>query len=564
MSFIGISIFSNAQTFPKNYFVAPLDTPLVLLGTFGEIRKNHFHSGIDLSTNQQEGKPVYSAADGFVSRIKISNGGFGKAIYISHPNGFVTVYGHLKKFNKTIQAYILKAQYEQKSYEVELKPAIAALIVKKNEVIAFSGNTGDSDGPHLHFEIRDRASEEPINPLHFGLKVNDIVPPVITNFRIFPVKGYGVLNHSDTPSTYKIRKTQSGYALIGSEPIQVFGSVGFGIEATDSQPPSQAMLGIYSATLIVDQTIIYQFKMDRINFNDMRYVNAHIDYRSKLLDNNSIQRCFRLPGNHLNLYSTVANDGYYQFTDNNTHDLEMTVSDFNGNRSTLNLKILSNPGLKQKIVQPGPMPNDWISEQKGLEIEKPGIKIVIPPGAVYDTYPFESTTLKNAQATLCPVFRVGDRLVPVHTSITISIDPGQLPEALKQKAAIVSMNRPEKLEYEGGSWNGRFLTSKVKYFGDFTVLVDTIAPVVIKKYSEATLRNTSTLNLTISDELSGILSYHATVDGKWLLMEYTKNGNQLTGDVSTFAKNKKHHLHLVLTVTDRKNNKTVFEDYFFR
>ena len=368
-----------------------MDTPFVLLGTFGEIRKNHFHSGIDISTNQLEGKPVFAAADGFVSRIKISNGGFGKAIYVSHPNGFVTVYGHLKKFNKLIQAYVIKAQYEKQSYEIELYPTVAELNVKKREVIAFSGNSGDSDGPHLHFEIRDRKTEEPINPFHFGLRVNDTIPPVISNFRIFSVPGSGVLKNTDTAATFNILKTIPGYSLRTIEPIRVFGKIGFGIETTDYQQSSEAILGIYSVTLKVDDAVIYQYKMDRINFNDMRYVNAHIDYRMKIRENRSILRCFRLPGNHLSIYSKAIKEGYFNFFNDSTYELEIRVADFNGNQSILNLKMIGSSALSQSLIQPAPLTNDWISEHKGLVVEKPGIKIDIPQGAVYDTYPFESS-----------------------------------------------------------------------------------------------------------------------------------------------------------------------------
>ena len=556
-----LTSLSYAQHYPKNYFAAPLDTPLILIGTFGEIRSNHFHSGIDIGTNESEGKSVYAAADGYVSRIKISNNGFGKAIYITHPNGFVTVYGHLKKFNPAIEQYVLKVQYEQKSYEVELMPNKNELIVKKKEVIAFSGSTGDAEGPHLHFEIRDGATEEPINPLLFGLHVNDSLPPVISNFRIFPVADKGILKNTDTASTFNVLKTSSGFKVSTKDTPEVYGSIGFGIEVTDHQQNSEASLGIYSVELKIDHSSIYQYEMDRINFNDMRYVNAHIDYRSKLRDNITIQRCFRLPGNHLNIYPDTTKKGYLVCTKKGIHDLEFIVRDYIGNQSVLNVQLVCNPALSNSTYQPAPKNGTMISEQKGIQIHQTDLAVVIPAGAVYDVYPFETSVTAAKKGMFSPVYQIGDVFVPIHSYMAIGIKPVNLPDKLISKAVLVSIDRLGTKNYEGGSWDGKFLTAKVKHFGEFTLGVDTIAPVVVKEYHDGDLKRNSTLRFKISDEFSGIKSFNAMVDGKWLLMEYNKRESMLAGDISALSKNMKHHL--VLKVTDKKNNETTYEEIFY-
>ena len=167
------SLTVEAQKYPQDYFIAPLDPPLILTGTFGEIRNNHFHSGIDLSTDEDEGYPVMAAADGYVSRIKIAPDGYGKALYVTHPNGFVTVYGHLQKFTSQVNSFIRRIQYERQEFAMDINPAINEFIVKQRDVIAYSGSTGSAEGPHIHFEIRDEKSEEPINPLLFGLPIKD-------------------------------------------------------------------------------------------------------------------------------------------------------------------------------------------------------------------------------------------------------------------------------------------------------------------------------------------------------------------------------------------------------
>ena len=160
--FISVSMAQNS--YPQDYFQSPLEIPLILSGTFAELRSNHFHSGLDIKTQQQSGLKVMAAASGFVSRIKVSHFGYGKALYITHPNGYTTVYAHLQNFNPEIDAYIKHRQYKNESYEIELFPKAGELLVNNGDIVAYSGNTGGSGGPHLHFEIRNK-QEHPMNPM---------------------------------------------------------------------------------------------------------------------------------------------------------------------------------------------------------------------------------------------------------------------------------------------------------------------------------------------------------------------------------------------------------------
>ena len=561
----------KAQHYPDHYFTPPLDTALILIGTFGEIRPNHFHTGIDLSTNQQEGKEVKAAADGYVSRIKISAGGFGKALYVTHPNGYVTVYAHLKKFRGDIQQLVLKNQYEQKSYEIELQPKPKEIKVKKHETIAFSGSTGETGGPHLHFEIRDEVTEEPINPLLFGLKIQDTIAPVISNIRIFPVAGEGILNSTDTAVTFIAvgQKDETTGQLIKNrftvnipDYIKAIGTFGFGIEATDHQQNSDAVLGIYSVSLKIDSEMLYEYKMDRLNFNDLRYVNAHIDYRSKLRDNLTIQRSFMLPGNHLKISQDTTKKGYITFLEEGAHTVEFNLTDFNGNKSTCTFILLSYNSLAENPYQPVPEDAVPLTLEKGIAIHKTNVDIVIPAGAVYEKCWFTSSESTPKGNAIAKIFHVGDRFVPIHTSITVGIKPQFLADTLKSKAFLVSLDNRGGYIYEGGSWAGNFLTAKVRHFGDFTIAVDTIPPGIAKDYypGDSKTPEEDVIRFRIIDNLSGVKSYNVTVDGKWMLMEYNKKENLITGNVVDLTRNSMHHVEV--EVTDEKGNVARFVDDF--
>ena len=317
-------LFSFSQSYPKDYFANPIDTPFLLAGTFGEIRSDHFHSGIDFSTSEEVGKQVFAAADGYISRIKISAIGFGKALYITHPNGFVTVYGHLKKFSPNIEKYVLEKQYEIESFEIELFPPANEFTFKKGEVIAYSGNTGSSTGPHLHFEIRDEKTEEPLNPMLFGFVIPDTVGPAITSLRIASQQSSNGIVVTTSSLNHKVNKTGSGMFQISPfDTIHVNGKTGFEFQLDDFQYRSGSALGIYSMELKIDSTTIYSYKFDRFSFSDTRYANAHIDYEEKQNEGITFERCYRLPGNRMKIYGDTT--GWFNFYENRNYSVEAKI-----------------------------------------------------------------------------------------------------------------------------------------------------------------------------------------------------------------------------------------------
>ncbi|MCC7233614.1 MAG: M23 family metallopeptidase [Bacteroidia bacterium] len=553
-----------AQGYPNDYFSAPLDTPLSVVGTFGEIRNGHFHSGLDLSTGEQTGVPVMAAADGYISRIKIQAEGFGKALYVTHPNGFVTVYAHLEKFTSPVNDLVRNTQYAQKSFEVEIFPKSKDFRVKKGEVIAYSGNSGSSEGPHLHFEIRDKDSEEPINPLLFGLKMKDHIAPTIRFVRAYPLREAGFVNNTDSAETFEVME-QDGipvFNMLGY--IQAWGVVSVGFEAIDHEDQSQANLGIYSAELYVNATLAYQWKMDRFNFNDTHYANAQSDYQTRKRDGVNIERCFRLPGNHLeSIYRDTSLLGYFDFVADSSHDFKLVVKDFNGNTKSFEFQILAYASLMSNSYQPRPPGAVIVSPAKGIAIHKNDLDVVIPSGAVFKDVIYSDSKRKGPDY-LSDIFTVGDMYEALDEKITVGIKPDSIiPDNLKSKTAVAYIEPTGKMHALEGNWRGDMIFSRSSRFGDFAVLIDTVPPKVEKEYVPADMNTYrgGIVQVRISDDVSDISSYSGSIDGKWFLFEYDPKSSMLTADLSAIEHNKRHDIEV--TATDSRGNVGTWKSTFW-
>ncbi|MFA7301975.1 MAG: M23 family metallopeptidase, partial [Candidatus Shapirobacteria bacterium] len=268
-----------AQQTYSEPFAPPLDIPLYLSGTFGELRPNHFHAGIDIKTQGREGQNVRAIEDGWVSRIKISPGGYGKALYITHPNGFVSVYGHLQRYGDSIQRYVKEIQYSRESFEVEIFPNEHELPVKKGDLVAYSGNTGGSMGPHLHFEIRDEATQYSLNPLLFtSIKVKDFYRPQILNMAVYPVDTNSFVNGKQETAFLEVTGWGDQHKLKSQRPVKVSGRVSFGIVAHDLMNEIPNKNGVFEVKLLDDTTQIFGLMLDKLSFATARYINSLIDY----------------------------------------------------------------------------------------------------------------------------------------------------------------------------------------------------------------------------------------------------------------------------------------------
>ncbi|PWS30673.1 M23 family metallopeptidase [Pedobacter paludis] len=538
-------IFSTNK-YPITDFRQPLDiTPPALAGSFGEIRGNHFHSGIDFRTNQREGYPVYAVADGYISRLRVQNSGFGQALYLNHPNGFTTVYGHLQRFAPKIATIVKNLEYEKKSFEIDEFPDATLIPVHKGEVIAWSGNRGSSGGPHLHFEIRDTKTEETINPQFFGILIPDNIPPVIHGLYVYRLNGK-TFNESTPKQAIGISGANGSYKT--NAPVSLTGEVGFGIVTTDRHNGLSGTNGVYSIQLELDGKMVYTSALERFAFEDSKAINSHIDYPTYLNTKRSIQKSFVDPGNPLKIYSGLVNSGRINFNDGATHQLRYIITDSKGNSSILPFTV--NAG-SAPIATPVVLPGTIYPYGKVNEFNAEGVKVIFPQGTLYNDLNFTYKKLpKPAGNAWSATHQIHNRYTPLHIGFDLWIKADNLPESLRSKALIVNSNGSS----QGGFFENGYVKATPKNFGSFYISTDTIAPRIIPVNiaDGKSMAGLSKMFFKISDNLSGIKSFNGYIDGQWVLMEFDTKTATLWHSFDDRTGAGKHTFELV--VTDMKEN----------
>ena len=554
-----ISIKKDTIIYPTDYFRAPLDLSIILAGSFGEIRNNHFHSGIDIKTNQREGYPVYASADGYISRIRVQAVGYGNALYINHPNGYTTVYGHLQRFNPAIKQTAKSYQYLKESFEIDLPLEQLTLPVKKGDVIGWSGNSGGSAGPHLHFEIRDTQTEETINPQLFGLKVLDHIKPVINGFYVYIMDGKPFSDNTEK-QFFKVTGTTGKYRLLSSKIITADTQIGLGIRTYDKNSSSSNYNGVYSIELLMDEKPIFSSIWDRFSFYHSKGVNSHIDFPAFSNTNIIIQKTFVEPGNPLSLYKILESKGLINPSDDTTHHFKFIVKDIAGNSSTLDLKIKFN---SKSTIQDQKVSGNLFSYNQINNYSNGTVKVSIPPGVLYSDLAFNyfSTPKAMGMEAYSSVHHIHNSLIPLHSNYTLGIKPdNNLPVELCTKALIVD----NKGNAQGGEYQDGYIKASMRNFGSFYIKLDTIAPKIhpINLSEGKSMSGLSKIKLKISDNLSGIRSYVGTIDGKWILMEYDAKTATLIHSFDERTLPGKHVFKLVLT--DMKDNNATYTANFYR
>jgi murein DD-endopeptidase MepM/ murein hydrolase activator NlpD len=554
-----ISLYGQ-ESYPSGYFRVPLDIRMFLSGTFGELRPGHFHSGIDIRTGGMEGKNVYAAADGYVSRIVVSPSGYGKALYITHPNGFVSVYGHLKEFNKTIGAYVRKEQYKKESFALDIGIGKDSLPVKKDDIIALSGTSGDSGGPHLHFEIRDAVTQKTINPILFGLDANDLIRPEIQAIKVYTMDDCSLINGHNDSLILNTGGWGMGYHLLQDDTIDASGNIAFGIHTFDLQNDNTSHHGIYSVELYRDSVLMFSFSAGIFSFDETRYINALIDYAEYMASGRRFIQTFVAPGDKLSMYKKVYNNGIFRFDDNGLHRLEYVVKDAEHNTSVLTFFIRSHQQDTKQESLSSWKPSSPLSFYYDQEnsFDAPGIMIRLEKGCLYNDLNFKYSSTERLKNTLSVVHHVHDRFTPVHMYYDLWIKPDSLPGMDWSKTYIVKIEDGKFVAEEGVFQDG-YVSTKVREFGDYAVAIDTVPP-VIKSFDVANNKNISGLNVfrfEITDAGSGIKSYRGTLNGDWILMDYDAKNNLLQYEKDDRLKKGANRFRLI--VTDMKDNKKTSE-----
>ena len=549
------SIFSFAQNeYPKDYFRSPLDIPLQMSGNFGELRPNHFHAGFDFKTQQKEGLKVYASADGYVSRIKISTFGNGKTIYINHPNGYTTVYAHLQKAVGPIQDFISQTHYKEQAFEIEMYLKPGEIPIKKGELIALSGNTGASEGPHLHYEIRDTQSEYIINPLHFGfdLGIKDTKKPTLSGLYVYPLFSTTV-NKSQRPLVlnYSLQKDGTYLAdkVIANRPI------GFGITSDDYDHVSFNKNGGYSVKSFFNGHPSFGFQFDTYSFDDMRYVNALIDYAKYKKTSQRVQKLFMNSKYNLPFIMTNETKGQIIPVPNLDGLYRIEVGDYFGNTTLVSIPI-------QYDTTPVILPTEstaskyLIRSTKDNIFEKDNASVFFPAGTFYDDFTLNFDVRDS-------ILYLHDDSVPAHTNFIVSISNSKLSNEKIDKTYIARIDG-EKLIYNSTYRKDSIFSSRVKTLGKYKLVTDTLAPKIsMLKPIEGKWVSQNVIQLQISDSGSGIKTYNGYLNGKWVLFEYDNKNNTISHYFNDeFLLNGTNELKVI--VTDAMGNSATFETQFSR
>ena len=549
-----LSSFAQSPNIPVDYFDDPLQVPLVLSGTFGELRSNHFHSGLDIKTQQREGLPVYASAEGYISRINVAHFGYGKALYVQHPNGYTTVYAHLKNFSPRIEAYIKKLQYERESYEVEVYPTASELPVERGEMIASSGNTGGSGGPHLHFEIRD-GEQRPMNPLMFGFEIADTRAPLVSGIYAYPLGEDAHVNGS--AERQKLRLIPQADGSFQAEKIDACGDIGFGINTVDQLDAAPNQNGVFRIETSANGEKLLQLNFEKFSFAETRHLNQLIDYGYYTQNSRRIQKLFIEPSNPLSIYSDRFNEGILNVQDSLSYNYVVKVSDFAGNERIVRIPV-EGKHMSEIRSKPEKTSEYFVEAGTGAQFEENGIDVFIPKNSLYQDLHLD-VTFDNEKITL------HEDVVPIHTNITIGFDVSKYTPEDQKQMFIARLNKWGNPNYSTTTKEGNRFTTKTRTFGTYTLARDTKAPSVVPlnfKNGQWISANKD-LRVRISDDLSGIKSFRATVNGKFLLMEYEYKQNLLTHNFEDGVVTDTENL-LKIEVTDNVGNTTIFESTFFR
>ena len=527
----------------------PMDIPVLLSGNFGELRSNHFHSGIDFKTQGVEGKPIHSVQDGYVSRISVSPWGYGNGLYITHPDGTTTVYGHLQKFSQKITAYLKEKQYEQESFNVNLSLAPDELPVKEGELVALSGNTGSSGGPHLHFEVRDTETEEPMDPIEYYKDlIKDTQAPKIQGIMVYSMPGKGVVNGSRRKLELKPVTAKNGKQTLTGK-IEAWGEIGLAVKGYDYMDNTSNIYGIKDITLTADSQVIFHSNLDRFAFDETRYLNSFTDFEEWKEHRSFYIKSFVDPGNRLRFIESL-NRGILTINEPRTYHLTYKLADAFGNTTQLSIQI---EGKEQPIPEVDTENTElfhwWSDNRFGAK----GIRLTIPKGNLYDDLYFRYS-VKEDSAALGATHILHNKPVAFHKSAKLSLRLQTDTLDNKQQYGIVRLQNGRR-SWTGGVYRNGWVDADIKEMGSYTLGQDLVPP-TITPLNPATWVSQQAITLRLSDNLSGVQTYRGEIDGQYVLFEMnSKSVITYHFDKERLARGK-HTLKLV--VTDACGNQSTY------
>lgn len=528
-------------------FRPPFDFPLSLSGNFGELRSNHFHGGVDFKTQGEVGKPVHCIADGYVSRVLVTPGGYGQALYITHPNGYTSVYGHLQKFAPSVAKVVEEYQYEHETFAVDLKFEPHQINFKSGEIIALSGNEGYSFGPHLHMEIRHTDTGELIDPLQFYTdKIKDTTPPRATLVMLYPQRGKGVVEGSQ-------RKKAIPVASLG-KPVTAWGEIAAGIKAYDYMDGTHNNYGVHSVVLYVDTAEVFRSTVNGVLPEENRMINAWTDYEERVRKNSWIMRSRILPGNRLRMLQADDKRGVVSIDQERDYHFCYVLTDLYGNKSPYRFTV---QGRRQPLEEYHPQAKHYLAWDKGNVIQEPGMELAVPRGMLYEDVALNSLVIKDT-AAISYQYQLHDEPVPLQGGCTLTIGIRHLPVADTSKYYVARKTGNRKAS-AGGTYENGWVKTAIRELGTYMVALDTVPPRVTPLNKPQW--KTGNIQFKIGDAETGIKDYKVMIDGQFALFGFSsKNAKLWMKQPERLKKGMPHKLELV--VTDYCGNETR-EEYSF-
>ena len=510
--------WAHETVVPEGYFRPPVDVKMYLSGTFGEPRSTHFHTGIDIKTQGVEGKKIYAVAEGYISRIAVSPYGYGNALYITHPNGLVSVYGHLQKFSAEIQNWVKQQQREKTSFAINLENLSSDLFpVTKGEVVALSGNSGGSGGPHLHFEIRD-SFEHPLNPLNFGFDdwIIDQARPSIYNVFFYQL-------NSDKYFTETVKRKVSvvstgNYSVNGIIELNS-DEVGFGVHTVDLFTGTSNKNGIYQIKMYDDDELCYQYKVDELSFDYTKHVFSHCDYVQKKMSNNTVHKCFVEKGNKLSTYPFLTNQGKIILFDDKVHKVRIEVSDYHGNTSKVTFQVKKNEAASFFSPKPYDYNDFLISGQRNV-FSNENVHIDMPDNVLFEDLFFQYNERPNN--AYGPFIDIHNSKTPVATYFDLGLKVHDIDTLIKDKYLIAYYDYKNRKRAIGGKIRNGFIYTETRALGTYFIDLDTVPPKItpVNISENKNMTNQKVIQFKAADNLSGINEYNAFVNGYWVVLEY--------------------------------------------
>lgn len=515
---------ARGQSYPQ-YSQQPMAISPDISGGFCVMRSHHFHLGLDFRTNRQEGKSLYAIADGWVKRIKISHYGYGKLIQIQHEDGYVSHYGHLSSYASPIDAFVKQIQYDHKSYEIEIFLEPGEIPVKQGQVIAYSGNSGGSTGPHLHFEIRDSSNTHVYNPLLFGIKIADTKAPLLKGLRVY--KG------GADPYTISIKKDKYGnYYMNGQSYISASCFINFAYNAVDPQDGSGFKNSVYHTQMFMDDQLVFEWKMDKLKIDDQRTSDYHMDYSYWVETGEYYEKLWVEPTNNLSFYNRDI-PTLFELLSNGAHTIKIKLSDFYKNTTSFSFKLnYTDEGCYQEDMI-DIKPENYVDYNKDKKVQTKNGELIldIPAYTFFEDYYDLTPKVTSTSNSIGEInFSIGDKHIPLHNAFKANIktNHGQYP--IHKLCVVYYGKEGKKKFYQPSGYTGDILSVWLKDLGSFSVWADTTAPVIKKmnvRDSMYVMYNT-TINTIVTEELSDVANYNVYIDGVWHLTEYEYKSDLLS------------------------------------